>query len=351
MNYSTSIRQRHSIKSESAGFTLVELLVVIGIIALLISILLPALSAARAQANNIKCLANIRQLASAAKMFAIDHKGYIPTATSDTATARSLPRGLDPYHQIFNWRSYQGTAYLSDWVSSLFPYLGLKLNDANNFVNEYITPIPGWVSPRVILCPNDPTLDATNPGYILYANIVPNNLNFPISYGYNADIACLVDSSGIGRFEGGNGVGNSMYVAHGYTSMGSTIGAPLGAKIDRCAYQSDTLLFGDCGVRPANPSSAHSGAPLDWQDGLYFTTNYDTGNVTNGTETTLAGMAQASWLRNRIPCNIPAQVTNSSAYNVGNERHKGHINVAFVDGHAASVAPGDFKKVRVSPYK
>jgi prepilin-type N-terminal cleavage/methylation domain-containing protein/prepilin-type processing-associated H-X9-DG protein len=58
------------------GFTLVELLVVIGIIALLISVLLPALNNARRSANTTKCLSNLRQLGTGATLFANEHEGY-----------------------------------------------------------------------------------------------------------------------------------------------------------------------------------------------------------------------------------------------------------------------------------
>src|SRR5688500_8405133 len=93
LRFAPSARSRA--KSRSA-FTLVELLVVIGIIAILISILIPALNRARMSANDVKCKSNMRQLVQAALLFAAEHKGQLPGNHNDRT--RGLPGGPSGSH-------------------------------------------------------------------------------------------------------------------------------------------------------------------------------------------------------------------------------------------------------------
>src|SRR4051812_43988536 len=66
----------------SSGFTLVELLVVIGIIAVLISILLPALNRARDAANRTACASNLHQIYLLLQTYAANYKGFVPVGFS-----------------------------------------------------------------------------------------------------------------------------------------------------------------------------------------------------------------------------------------------------------------------------
>ncbi len=65
------------------GFTLVELIIVIGIIALLIALLFPSLRRAQSAARRVRCMANQRQLVTAWHLYAREFRGYIPLAYPD----------------------------------------------------------------------------------------------------------------------------------------------------------------------------------------------------------------------------------------------------------------------------
>ena len=68
-------------RDRASGFTLVELLVVIGIIAVLIAILLPSLQKAREAANRAACVSNLRQIGQMMHIYAYDNTDQVPLGT------------------------------------------------------------------------------------------------------------------------------------------------------------------------------------------------------------------------------------------------------------------------------
>ena len=104
--------------AKKAGFTLVELLVVISIISMLMAILLPALSSARQMAKGVSCMSNLRQMSLAVQMYTNESDGYYPPAWVI----------YDGYSITWCGRYYKedGVKYIDVTNGPLWPYLQEK---------------------------------------------------------------------------------------------------------------------------------------------------------------------------------------------------------------------------------
>src|SRR5436190_14697566 len=150
----------------SPGFSLVELLVVIGIIALLIALLMPALNKARRHAQMVQCQANLRSVGQMLAIYENSNKGWIyPVQERQGAPGDVIGFGTN----VAPNRRWPMIVFKVTTVPDPLPF------DPDNYPNEPDKYDAAPFTPKVLLCPSDP--DAINAhSYVLNNHIAENHI-------------------------------------------------------------------------------------------------------------------------------------------------------------------------------
>jgi prepilin-type processing-associated H-X9-DG protein len=299
------------------AFTLVELLVVIGIIALLIGLLLPSLTVARQAAAKAKCSSLLHSMMLAANVHATDHQGYYPLAGLLPGSAPADLADRDQKHYTYLAQTDLGpmTTLIAPITIALAKEMSFRVaNDTNN-TQLGIDESNNLGYGRNFLCPSQASTPAEvlglNPGILFFCNAAPDTNEElvcyfqPQSYIYNE--AVLGWNDNLGRLRG---------------------------QSTRVRQPALTMFAADGLFGPPNPGGTPS--RVDSFQNFYGVGMYTVFNNTNAAPITMGDCYKENGYAG----------DNSSLDKI---RHQKKINIAFCDGHVETknITFADLSKVYV----